>query len=38
MATWNSYVLTKKGEALLASTISEGKALTITMEIGRAHV
>lgn len=31
MATWNSYVLTKKGEALLASTISEGKTLTITM-------
>ena len=31
MATWNSYVLTEKGEALLASTISAGKTLTITM-------
>ncbi len=31
MATWNSYVLTEKGEALLASTISAEKTLTITM-------
>ena len=30
MATWNSYVLTKNGQALLTSTISAGKAITIT--------
>lgn len=30
MATWNSYVLTKNGQALLASTISAGKTITIT--------
>ncbi len=37
MATWNSYVLTEKGEALLASTISAGKTLTITMAKTSSH-